>query len=119
MEYIVRLFLATAAVIITAYLLPGVHLEGFVSALAAAVVLGFVNTFIRPLLLILTLPINVLTLGLFTFVVIALCVQLVSAVVPGFHVQGLLWALAFALVLALVNTGLERVMFKPAAPALS
>jgi putative membrane protein len=73
------------------------------TALIVAVVLGVVNAFIRPLLLILTLPLNILTLGLFTFVIMALCTLLVSAVVPGFDIDGFWWALAFALILSLIN----------------
>lgn len=107
MNMLIRLFLSALAVIIAAYLLPGVQVDGFLSALLAAVVLALVNTFLRPLLLLLTLPINFLTLGLFTFVVIGFCVQIVAAVVPGFHVHGFLWALLFALVLAIVNAVLE------------
>ena len=83
---ILNIILSTIAVFVTAHILPGVRVEGWGTALAVAVVLAIVNAFIRPLLLILTLPLNILTLGLFTFVIIALMVMLVSAIVPGFHV---------------------------------
>lgn len=118
MRILLGLLLSTLAVIISAYLLPGVRVDGFISALAAAVVLAFVNAFLRPLLLLLTLPINIPTLGLFTFVVIGFCVQLVTLVVPGFHVQGFFWALFFALVLALVNAVLELFAGQPVAQPL-
>lgn len=101
---ILTLLLSTIAVFVTAHILPGVHIEGWGSALAVAIVLALVNSFIRPLLLILTLPLNILTLGLFTFVIIGGLVMLVSAIVPGFHVNGFWWALAFALVLAIINS---------------
>lgn len=121
MDLLVRLLLSAIAVLITAYLLPGVHVAGFLSALTAAASLALVNAFLRPVLLFLSWPINMLTLGLFTFVVIGLCVQFVSALVPGFHVQGFFWALSFALVLALVSSALEAFAVPPLArvPATS
>lgn len=104
MTYVLlSLLLSTIAVFVTAHILPGAKVEGWGTALAVAIVLAIVNAFIRPLLLILTLPINILTLGLFTFVIMGLLVMLVSAIVPGFHVNGFWWALAFALVLAIIN----------------
>lgn len=100
---ILTVILSTIAVFVTAHILPGTHVNGWGTALAVAVVLAIVNAFLRPLLLLLTLPLNVLTLGLFTFVIMAGLVLLVSAIVPGFHVDGFWWALAFALVLAIIN----------------
>lgn len=104
MTFLISLVLSTIAVFVTAYILPGVKLDGWVTALILAIVLGVINAFIRPILLILTLPINILTLGLFTFVVIALCVMLASYIVPGFHVDGFWWAMAFGVVLAIINS---------------
>lgn len=103
MHTIISILLSTLAVIVTAYILPGVHVSNFLSALVAAVVLGIVNGFLLPLLLIITLPINILTLGLFTIVIIGLLVMLVSAIVPGFTVDGFWWAVLFGIVLAIVN----------------
>ncbi len=103
MRILAHVLLSAVAVYVAAHVLPGVHVAGFGSALVAAVVLGIVNAFLRPLLFILTLPINILTLGLFTFVIIGGCVQLVTLLVPGFEVANLLWALAFAAVLSVVN----------------
>lgn len=103
MNIIIHWFIATAALVVSAFLIPGVHVGGFLSALAAAVVLGFLNTFIKPLLLLLTLPINILTLGLFTIVINAALILLASVVVPGFRVDGFWWAVLFSIVLALVN----------------
>lgn len=100
---ILTILLSTIAVFVTAHILPGTRVDGWGTALIVAIVLGVVNAFIRPLLLILTLPLNILTLGLFTFVIIGGLVMLVSAIVPGFHVDGFWWALAFALVLAIIN----------------
>lgn len=103
MNIIIHWLIATVAVIISAFLIPGVHVGGFLSALVAAVVLGFLNTFIKPLLILFTLPINILTLGLFTLVINALLILLASAVVPGFRVDGFWWAVLFSIVLAIVN----------------
>lgn len=95
--------LSALAIMVSAYVLPGVHVQGFMVALILAVILGIINAILRPILLILTLPINVLTLGLFTFVINAFLVMLAARIVTGFSVDSFLWALAFSLVLSLVN----------------
>ena len=107
MHTIVSILLSTLAVFVTAYVLPGIHLSGFWTALVVAIVLGIVNALIFPLLLIITLPINILTLGLFTFVIMALMVMLVGAIVPGFQVDGFFWAMGFAVIMAIVNSFLH------------
>lgn len=104
MQILLSLILSTIAVFVAANILPGVHIDGMGTALIVAVVLGLINAFIRPVLLILTLPITVLTLGLFSLVVIAFCVMMVTWIVPGFHIDGWLWALVFAVVLAIINS---------------
>lgn len=109
MYTIMSILLSTLAVCITAYILPGVHITSFWSALVAAVILGIVNGLILPLLLIITLPLNILTLGLLTFVIIGFLVMAVSAIVPGFHVDGFWWALVFALVLTIINSFLHSI----------
>ena len=90
------------AIIITAYLLPGVSVSTFVVALLVAIVIGILNAFIKPVLVILTLPINILTLGLFTFVINALLIMLASWMVPGFKVAGFWWAMLFSIILSVV-----------------
>jgi putative membrane protein len=100
---IIGILVSAVAVFVTAYVLPGVDVTGFTAALVVAVVLGVINTFIKPLVSILALPITVITLGLFSLVINALMVLLVDAIVPGFTVNGFIWALAFALVLSIVN----------------
>lgn len=101
---LVNLIVNAIAVIISAYILPGVKVDGFITALIVAVVLGAVNMFLKPILLLLTLPINILTLGLFTFVINAALVLLVSNLVPGFKVEGFLYALLFSLVLSIISS---------------
>jgi putative membrane protein len=103
----------TVAIIITAYLLPGVSVSGLVPALVAAMVLAIINVFLKPILIILTLPINIVTLGLFTFVINVLLIQLTSAVVPGFDVASFWWALLFSLILSLVSSFLYSLAVEP------
>jgi putative membrane protein len=91
-----------------AYIIPGVHVSSFTSALVVALVLGIINAFLKPILLILTLPINILTLGLFTFVINAVLILLVSSFVPGFVVDGFVWAFIFGIVLSIANTFIHK-----------
>jgi len=104
MNLIVRIFIQTIAVLIAAYILPGVEIDSFLTMLIVAIVLGIVNAFLKPILILLTLPITIITLGLFIFVINAFLVLLVSMVVPGFYVDGFLWALLFSVVVSLVST---------------
>ncbi|WP_243372008.1 phage holin family protein [Geotalea sp. SG265] len=103
MGFILSWLISALAIAITAYLLPGVRLSGFLAAMGTAAVLGLVNAIIKPLLLILTLPITIITLGLFTLVINAVLIMLTSAIVPGFEVSGFWQALLFSLVLVVVN----------------
>lgn len=110
---IVISWLVTAlAVVISAYLLPGVTVENAFAALVTALVLGIINAILKPLLIILTLPINILSLGLFTFVINAILILLTSYLVPGFEVTNFWWALLFSMILTLVN-GVLQAMFRP------
>lgn len=111
MNLLVLWLVSGLAIIITAYLLPGVRVTGFFAALVTALVLGLINAFIRPVLILLTLPLNILTLGLFTLVINALLIMLAAAIVPGFSVQGFWWALLFGLVLAVINYALGTIAF--------
>lgn len=107
MGFLIQWLVSAAAIVITAYLLPGVSVAGLFAALVTALVLGLVNAVIRPILILLTLPLNILTLGLFTLVINALLIMLAAAVVPGFAVRGFWWALLFGVVLAIVNFALS------------
>lgn len=95
-------FIATLAILISAYVIPGVTIT-LSGALVAAVVLGALNLFIRPILLVLTLPITIVTLGIFSLVINAALVLLAAYLVPGFSVAGFWAAFLFALVLSIVN----------------
>jgi putative membrane protein len=107
MAILVNWLISALAIIVAAYLLPGVSVSGIGVALILAVVLGLINAVIRPIILLLTLPVNVLTLGLFTFVINALMIILADAVTPGFAVRNFWWALAFSIILALINSVLK------------
>ena len=109
MNTIIQLILSAVAVLIAAYIIPGVSVDGFLIALVVAVVLAIVNTFIKPIITVLTLPINIVTLGLFSLVIAALMVLLTDFVVPGFEVAGFWSALLFGLVLALISMIFGRV----------
>jgi len=99
----VRWITVTCAIAVAAYLLDGIRVSGFLSAFLAAAMLGFLNAFFRPLLLILTLPINILSLGFFTFVINAAMLKMASSLIPGFYVHGF-WAAIFgALIISIVS----------------
>jgi putative membrane protein len=97
----------TGAILFASYMLDGIHVSGFISALGAAAILGILNAFFRPIALILTLPINIVTLGLFTFVINAVMLKMASGVINGFEVQGFWTAVFGALIISLVSWGLN------------
>ncbi len=103
MKFIIHLLLGGLTVVIASYLLPGVAVSSFLMAVLVAIVLALANIIIRPVLLFLTLPINILTLGLFTFVVNAIIILIVAYIVPGFVVDSFWWALAFSFVISIVG----------------
>lgn len=107
MEILINLLLNGLAVYITANLLTGVKLDNFGTAIIVAVVLSLVNIFVKPLLILFTLPVNILTLGLFMFVINALVILLVDGLVGGFSVGGFWWALIFSLILSVVGSVLN------------
>ena len=107
MEIIIRALVNALAVWIAAYVLPGVKVDSFLTAVVVAVILGIANAVLKPILIVLTIPITVVTLGLFIFVINAFLILLVARLVPGFTVANFWWALGFSLVLSLVNSFLQ------------
>ncbi len=103
---VIRWLILTFAIIVTSYLLDGIYVSGFISAFFAAAILSMLNAFFRPILLILTLPINVLSLGFFTFVINALMLLMASGVIPGFNVSGFWSAVFGSLLISIVSWGL-------------
>ncbi len=103
MGLLVRWLVLTAAIIIASYLIGGIEVNGFFSAFFAAAILGVLNVFFRPILLILTLPINILTLGFFTFIINAVLLKMASGVISGFVVHGFWSAVFGGLIISLVS----------------
>jgi putative membrane protein len=101
--YIVQWIVSAAALLLTAKVMPGFRIKGFGSALVAAVVIGLANILIWPILIFLTLPINILTLGLFTFVVNGAILKLCAAILKGFEITNWFSAILGAIVLSIVN----------------
>ncbi len=98
-----RWLVLTAAVLITAYLFDSIHVDSFLTALLASAVIGVLNMLLRPVLLVLTLPVNVLSFGLFTFLINALMLKIASGVISGFTVTGF-WSTVFgAMVISIVS----------------
>ena len=102
----IRWLILTFSIIVTSYLLDGIHVSGFIPAFLAAAILSILNAVFRPILLILTLPINILSLGLFTFVINALMLLMVSGVIPGFNVSGFWSAVFGSLLISIVSWAL-------------
>jgi putative membrane protein len=111
MSFLMRMGANAIAILLIGYLLPQVAAaDGVMAALAAAFVLGLVNAVVRPLFVLLTLPITVATLGIFLLVINGLLLWLVSAVVPGFHVNGFLGAVVGSVLVSIVSGILTRVV---------
>ena len=96
MRFFIQLFLSAIGVAIAAYLLRGVTVEDFLTALIVSGLLAILNYLVKPILIIFTLPITIVSLGLFLLVINALIIIIADSIVPGFHVAGFWWALAFA-----------------------
>ncbi|MCB0585630.1 MAG: phage holin family protein [Phaeodactylibacter sp.] len=103
MRFIISLLVNGLLVYLAAEILPGVAVSGYMEAILVALLLGFVNFFIRPILTILTLPVTIVTLGLFLLVINGAMVLLVDWLLPGFSVDGMFWAIIFAIILAIFN----------------
>jgi len=102
LPFLARLITTSLSVIIVAYLLPGVTVESVLSAIGLALALAFLNTFLKPLLVLLTLPITIVTMGLFLLVLNALMILLAAEIVPGFSIDGFWWAVLFSVILSIV-----------------
>jgi putative membrane protein len=104
MNMIIRFLLNGLAVLLTAYLLPGVDVTDYWTALIVALVLSIANVVVKPILIVLTIPITIVTLGLFLLVINALIILMTDYLVEGFYVSGFWWALLFSLILSLFNS---------------
>jgi len=112
MKIIIQILISAVAVIIASYLLPGVHLLGdrpFVTALMLAIVLSFLNTFIKPLLVVFTIPLTVLTLGIFLLFINAIIIWIADQIIDSFRVDSLWWAILFSFILSIITSVLEGI----------
>jgi len=109
MDFIIRLVVSALAVILSAYILPGVSVKSFWTALWIALILTLLNVFITPIMVFLTIPITIITFGLFLFVINAVVILIASALISGFRVNGFIWALIYSIILTIVSYILEEV----------
>ncbi len=107
MKLLLRILLTAIAVVVLANILPGVGVDSYWTAILVAVVLSLLNFIVKPILVILTLPVTIVTLGLFLLIINAIIILLAEYLIPGFGVEGIWWALLFSLLLSL----LQSVMF--------
>lgn len=109
MRVLISILVTAIAVAVADYIIPGVSLNTFVTAIVVGIVIGLINSLVRPILLVLTLPINIVTFGLFTLVINAFMVMLAGWIVPGFEVAGFWSALLFSLVISLLKMMFNRI----------
>jgi putative membrane protein len=110
MFLMLKWLIMAVSIVVAAYVIPGVTLASFWSAVWVALFLGIVNVLIKPILILVTLPINILTLGLFTFVINAVLILLASSVIKGFQVNGFWTAMLFSIILSIVNYVLSHII---------
>lgn len=114
--FVAQLVVMTLATVLAAYLLPGVHINSVWTALLTALVIALLNTFLRPILIVLTLPFTIVSMGFFLLIINAAIIMLASVLISNFHVDGFLNALVFSLLLIIINYLLEipnRLMRRP------
>jgi putative membrane protein len=112
MNFIIKLIASALGVLLVSYLLPGVKVDSIVTALIVAVILAFMNSIVKPLLVLLTLPVTILTLGLFLLVINAVIILITDRLVDGFSVANFWYALLFSIVLSLTNAILFKLIEK-------
>ena len=103
MNLLVKILLSSVAVVIASYLLPGVAVDSFMTAIIIAVILSLLNVTVKPILIIFTIPLTVFTLGLFLIVINALIVLIADSLISGFQVHNFWWALLFSILLSIIN----------------
>lgn len=110
MKLILRLLLTALAVVILAKVLPGVGVDSYGTAIIVAIVLGLLNFLVKPILVLLTLPVTIITLGLFLLIVNALIILLADNLVSGFSVDSIWWAMLFSLLLSILQSILHSLL---------
>lgn len=109
MNVVVRWIIYALLIIFVSWIIPGIEVDNFLSAMFVCIILALVNAFVKPLLQIITLPVTILTMGLFTLVINALMFMLAGWITPGFEVEGFLSALLGSLLLSLFSIGVNRI----------
>ena len=112
MKFIIKLLLTALAVLLISYLLPGVHTDDYGVAVLVALLLAILNVTVKPLIILLTLPITFLTLGLFLLVINAVIILLADSIIDGFYVSGFWWAVLFSLILSLLVSFFDKELNK-------
>lgn len=112
MKFIIKLLITAIVVVLLSKILPGVHTEGYLNAILVALSISLLNFIVRPILVILTLPVTIVTLGLFLLVINAMIILLANWLVDGFEVDGFFWALLFSFLLALGRSLLFKLLEK-------
>lgn len=110
MKLLIRLLVTAVLVLLIGHFMPGIHVVGFTTAIIVAVVLGLLNVFIKPILVILTFPVTIVTLGLFLLVINAVIILLCTKIVGGFHVDSFLTALLFSIILSVLQSIANKII---------
>lgn len=103
MNFIIKILLSSFSVLIADFLLSGVHIKDILTSVLVAFVLAILNNFLKPILIVLTIPITIFTFGFFLLVINALMAMLATKIVPGFFIEGFWWAVGFSLIISFLN----------------
>lgn len=109
MDLVIRWILYTLVLIFVSWIVPGIEVSSFLHAMLVVIIIALINTFIKPFVQIITLPVNIITLGLFSFVINALLLMLAGFLSPGFEVEGFLSALIGSIILSLFTLGIRKI----------
>ena len=112
MNFIIRLLISGAIAYLLSKILSGVHINSIGTAIIFALVLAFLNAIVKPILIVLTLPVTVITVGLFLFVINALIILLADKLMDGIKIDGFWWALIFSIILSIFSSAVQKAMDK-------
>lgn len=104
MKYLLKMVITAMTVVICSYLMSGIHVKNFLTALVVSIVLSLLNTFLKPLLIVLTIPITIFTLGIFLLFINAIIIYFTDVLIDGFQVDSVWWAIGLSIILAFVNS---------------
>ncbi|MBO4807066.1 MAG: phage holin family protein [Paludibacteraceae bacterium] len=109
---ILKIFISSLAVYLTGWILPGIGIDNYLTAIILSIILGLLNTFVKPIMVFLSAPITLLTLGLFIFIIDAIIIEMASSLLDGFVVNGFGWAMLFSIVLSITTSLLGKIIDK-------